>query len=109
MASLKFAGDVDRDRFDMPRRLIRFIRRSQTPKSARKSFNHRYTAMEARRIELATRLAALGEGGKKYPAYKTALALLHKTFRKEPLARRASILQAAAWLIDVLEQMTMAL
>jgi hypothetical protein len=54
-------------------------------------------------------LAALGEGAKHYPAYKTAVALLHKTFRKEPLARRASILQAAAWLIDVLEQMTMAL
>ena len=93
----------------MPRRLIGFVPRAKASKSARKSFNHRYTAMEARRIVLATRLAALGEGAKHYPAYKTAVALLHKTFRKEPLARRAPILQAAAWLIDVLEQMTMAL
>ena len=59
--------------------------------------------------ELATRLAALGEGAKQYPAYATAHALLNKTFRKERVAQRASILQSAAWLIDVLEQMTMAL
>ena len=93
----------------MPRRLIRFIQRAKAPKSARQSFHHRYTAMEARRIELATRLAALGEGAKQYPAYATAHALLNKTFRKERVAQRASILQSAAWLIDVLEQMTMAL
>lgn len=93
----------------MPRRLIGFIRRARAPKSARKTFHDRYTAMEARRIELATRLAALDEGAKQSPAYKTAFALLNKTFRRERLAQRAAILQAAAWLIDVLEQMTMAL
>lgn len=93
----------------MPRRLIRFIQRAKAPKPARKTFHHRYTAMETRRTELATRLAALGEDAKKYPAYKTALALLNKTFRKERLAQRASTLQAASWLIDVLERMTTAL
>ena len=93
----------------MPRRLIGFVRRAKALKSARKTFHHRYAAMEARRIQLATRLAALDERAKRYPAYKTALTLLNKTFRKERLARRASILQGAAWLIDVLEQMTMAL
>ena len=93
----------------MPRRLIRLIQRAKAPKSARKSFHHRYSVVEARRTELAARLAALGEGAKQNPAYKTALTLLNKTFRKERLAQRASILQAAAWLIDVLEQMAMSL
>ena len=90
----------------MPRRLIGFIRRAKAPRSTLKSFRHRYAAMETRRIELTARLLKLGEGAKQYPTYKTVLALLNSTFRKESLTRRASILQAAAWLIDVLEQMT---
>ena len=90
----------------MRRRPIGFVRRAKAPRSALKSFRYRYAAMETRRGELTARLAGLGEGAKQYPAYKSALALLNKTFRKESLARRASILQAAAWLIDVLEQMT---
>jgi hypothetical protein len=65
--------------------------------------------MEIRRAELTTRLAELGESAKQYPAYKAVLALLNKKFRKESLARRASILHAAAWLIKVLEQVTMGL
>jgi hypothetical protein len=93
----------------MPRRLTKLIQWAKAPKSARKSFHHRYSAVEARRTELAARLAALGEGAKQYPAYRTALTLLNKTFRKERLALRASILQAAGWLIDVLEQMAMSL
>lgn len=53
-------------------------------------------------------MEALGEDAKECPAYKTALTLLNKTFRKERLAQRAGILQSAAWLLDVLEKMTMA-
>ena len=93
----------------MPRRRTALIWRAKTPKPALKRFGHRYAAMETRRTALVTRLAALGEDAKQSPAYKTALTLLNKTFRKEQLARRAGILQSAAWLLDVLEQMTMAL
>ncbi len=93
----------------MSRRFIGVLRRAKAPRPVRKSFRLRYTAMESRRGELTTRLAKLGEAAKQHPAYKTALGLLNKTFRKESLARRASVLQAAAWLIDILEQITMGL
>jgi hypothetical protein len=93
----------------MPRRIIGFIRRAKVPKGSSKSFHHRYTAMEIRRADLIERLTKLGEGAQRHPAYNTARALLNKTFRKESLARRASILQAAAWLIDVMEHITMGL
>ncbi len=93
----------------MPRRLIGFNRRAKAPKPALKPFRHRYTAMEVRRAELTKRLVALGQRAKKFPAYKTTLTLLNETFRKGSLAQRVSILQAASWLIDILEQMTMGL
>ena len=93
----------------MRRRLIGFVGRAKAPRLASNSFHHRYTAMEIRRAALTTRLAELGESAKQYPAHKAALALLNKTFRKESLARRAAILHAAAWLINVFEQMTMGL
>ena len=93
----------------MPRRRPRLIWRPKAPKSALRTFEQRYAALETRRIALATRLAALGENAKESPAYKTALTLLNETFRKGRLAQRAGILQSAAWLLDVLEQMTIAL
>ena len=93
----------------MSRRRTALVWRAKAPKSTLKGFEHRYAAMETRRIALVSRLAALGEDAKQGPVYKTALTLLNKTFRKERLARRAGILQSAAWLLDVLEQMTMAL
>jgi hypothetical protein len=92
----------------MRRRRTRLIWRTKAPKPAFNTFEHRYAAMETRRIALATRLGAQGEDAKQCPAYKMALTLLNETFRKERLAQRAGILQSAAWLLDVLEKMTMA-
>ena len=92
----------------MPRRLIGFIQRAKAPKRKLKPFRHRYTAMEVRRAELTKRLAALGERAKEFPAYKTTLTLLNETFRRGSLTQRVAILQAASWLIDVLERMTTA-
>ena len=59
---------------------------------------------EARRAELVARLRALGSAAQAHPGYKRALKLLNDTFRKSKLAQRLAVLQAAAWLIDVLER-----
>jgi hypothetical protein len=62
-----------------------------------------------RRDELVTRLHRLGnisKISKPHPGYKRALKLLNDTFRKSKMAQRLAVLQAAAWLIDVLERVT---
>lgn len=51
----------------------------------------------------------LGANGQQHPGYKRALKLLNDTFRKSKLPQRLAVLQAAAWLIDILEQVTMML
>lgn len=52
-----------------------------------------------------TRLRALGADAQHHPAYKRVLKLLNQTFRKSKLAQRAAVLQAATWMIDVLEKL----
>ena len=81
----------------------------RTPSSARQSratFRERYTALDRRRAELVARLAALDHGARNHPGYRRVLTLLNNTFRKEKLPRRLAVLQAAAWLIDVLEKLS---
>lgn len=70
------------------------------------NFRRRYDALEAQRAALVARLEQLGDSGKKHPGYKRALKLLNDTFRKSKLAQRLAVLQAASWLIDVLELLT---
>lgn len=70
-------------------------------------FRDRYDALEAQRTALMARLERLGETGKAHPGYKRSLKLLNDTFRKSKLAQRVAVLQAATWLIDVLERVTM--
>jgi hypothetical protein len=87
-------------------------RRSPPPSSTpapqpRGSFRSRYDELEAQRAALVNRLERLGDTGKQHPGYKRALKLLNDTFRKSKLAQRLAVLQAAAWLIDVLERVTM--
>jgi hypothetical protein len=72
----------------------------------RAGFRERYEQLEAHRTALIARLAALGEAGQRQPGYKRALKLLNDTFRKAKLAQRLAILQAASWLIDMLEKLT---
>ena len=52
------------------------------------------------------RLRRLGGTAQDHPSYKRALTLLNDTFRKSKLAQRLAVLQAAAWLIDILERIT---
>ncbi len=73
---------------------------------AHASFRRRYDEVEARRAALIERLAALGEASRRHPAYRRAGTLLNATFRKAKLAQRLAVLQAAAWLIGVLEKLS---
>jgi hypothetical protein len=73
---------------------------------SRKSFRQRYDELEARRFELIARLSALGDNARRHPAYKRSLKLLNETFRKGKLAQRLAVLEAAGFLIDVLEKLT---
>ncbi len=76
------------------------------PPALRGNFRNRYDDLENRRDQLVARLRTLGEIAKPHPGYKRALTLLNDTFRKSRVAQRLAVLQAAAWLIDVLEQVT---
>jgi hypothetical protein len=78
----------------------------ESPPKKRRSFRQRYDDLENRRAELVARLRALGDNAKAHPGYKRALKLLNETFRSSKLAQRLAILQAAAWLIDILERLT---
>ena len=82
---------------------------AKAPPSGRGTFHQRYDELEARRTALVARLRMLGANGQQHPGYKRALTLLNDTFRKSKLAQRLAVLQAAAWLIDLLEQLTMML
>ncbi|MBS0532810.1 MAG: hypothetical protein JSR72_02020 [Proteobacteria bacterium] len=75
----------------------------------RGDFRQRYDDVENRRVELIGRLNNLGDGARAHPGYKRALKLLNETFRKSKLAQRLAVLQAAAWLIDVLERLALTL
>lgn len=73
-----------------------------------RGFRERYDRIEAQRAALIERLTSLGEAARRHPAHRRALTLLNATFRRATLAQRLAILQAAAWLIDVLERLTTA-
>jgi hypothetical protein len=78
---------------------------AKRPSRPRAGFRERYDEIEDHRAALVARLTALGEAGQRHPGYKRAFTLLNVTFRRSKLAQRLAILQAAAWLIDVLEKL----
>jgi hypothetical protein len=78
----------------------------KTPQQPRGNFRHRYDELESKRAELVARLALISGGSQQHPGYKRALTLLNDTFRKSKLAQRLAVLQAASWLINILEQLT---
>ncbi len=83
-------------------------RRPPSPQSqpTRGTFRQRYDDLESRREALVARVRSLGDKAGHHPGYKRALKLLNDTFRKSKLAQRLAVLEAAAWLIDVLEKLT---
>jgi hypothetical protein len=82
------------------------VSRVNAASPARGNFRQRYDELEAQRSELVARLALLSKAAPPHPGYKRALKLLNDTFRKSKLPQRLAVLQAAAWLIDLLEQVT---
>lgn len=89
----------------MPNRRPPASRNNDSP-PARGSFRNRYDELEAQRSKLVARLRMLGTMAEPHPGYKRALTLLNDTFRKSRLAQRLAVLQAATWLIDILERLT---
>lgn len=77
------------------------------PRAPTLNFRQRYDALEKRREDLMARLASLGAKAQANPAHRRARTLLNQTFRKASLAQRAAILEAADWLIAVLDKATM--
>jgi hypothetical protein len=67
------------------------------------SFRQRYDAAERRRLALLERLNRLGHHGRTHPSFRKAMTLLTRTFRDAKLVQRAAILQAAEWLISLIE------
>lgn len=84
-------------------------RRSKPSKvgSSRPTFRHRFDELERRRLELVAQLESL-RAVANHPGYRNAQLLLSTTFRKATLVKRAAVLEAAAWLIDVLEKLPIA-
>ena len=84
-------------------------RQSSRTKPRASSFRSRYDALERRRTELIARLSALGEKAGPHPAVGRARTLLNSSFRKADLVQRAAVLEAANWLINLLDRSTMGL
>jgi hypothetical protein len=71
------------------------------------SFRSRYDDLERRRLALMQRLASLGETP--HPGRGRARTLLNTTFRKSTLAQRVAILEAADWVITLIERSSLLL
>ena len=71
------------------------------------TFKQRYEEAERRRAAVMQRLAGLNEKARAHPGYRRASTLLNQTFRKASVAQRLATLQAAEWLIEVLENLSM--
>ena len=84
----------------------RLKRRAAASKTA-SSFRDRYEAAERRRLQMLDRLNGLPEEARSHPGYRRALTLLNTSFRSARIAQRAAILQAAEWLIDIIETLTL--
>jgi len=86
----------------MPNRNLSANRDAQP--ASRDNFRQRYDDIEKRRDMLVARLNRLSAVAEAHPGHKRALKLLNETFRKAKLAQRLPVLNAAAFLIEVLER-----
>ena len=67
-------------------------------------FRDRFDNIEQHRQKLLERLHLTGVRGESHPAFKRARTLLNQTFRRASLAQRVAVLQAASWVIDLIER-----
>ena len=75
------------------------------PAAPKRSFRQRFISLDAERERLLARLTAMGEAVRQHPSHGRVLVLLNASFRRASLSQRAGVLQAAEWLIDLLERM----
>jgi len=68
------------------------------------TFRERYDHLEKRRDELLARLAALADKAAPHPALGRARTLLNTSFLKASLVQRAAVLEAADWLITMIDR-----
>jgi len=73
------------------------------------TFRTRYDDLEKRREELIARLAVLAKSASPHPALGRARTLLNTSFRKASLVQRAAVLEAADWLITMIDRALMLL
>jgi hypothetical protein len=90
----------------MVRRLRRLVTAREKTAADKASFKQRYEEAEQRRVAILQRLEGLNGAARAHPAYRRALTLVNQTFRKASVAQRLATLQAAEWLINVLENLT---
>ena len=90
----------------MVRRLRRLLAARDKTAADKASFKQRYDEAEQHRAAILQRLAGLNDAARAHPAYRRALMLVNQTFRKASVAQRLATLQAAEWLINVLENLT---
>jgi hypothetical protein len=76
---------------------------TMTRPDPRAGFGKRYTELESARETALARLERLGDFGKSHPAYPRVRKLLTNVFRKATIAQRAAVLQAADWMIRLIE------
>jgi len=84
----------------------RLLAASEKTAADKGGFKQRYDGAEQHRAAVLQRLAGLNHAARAHPAYRRALTLLNQTFRKASVAQRLATLQAAEWLINVLENLT---
>jgi len=84
----------------------RIKRRGAGPRTG-SSFRERYEALERRREQILDRLNCLADEARNHPGHGRARTLLNDKFRRATVVQRIAILQAAEWLIDVLESLTL--
>ena len=68
--------------------------------SPKPTFRQRYDELERQRRDL---IARLQRADSRHPSTRKAMTLLNRTFRSASVIQRAAILQAADWLITVIE------
>ena len=71
------------------------------------SFRRRYDELERNRSVLVARLAELRGRAGAHPACNQAMKLLNETYRKSSLAQRLGVLQAASFMLDIIERLSM--
>jgi hypothetical protein len=90
----------------MPMRQIPRARLPAAPlRVARVGFRRQVRDLERQRAILVARLLGLGEDTRTHPSYKRALNLLNEKFQGASVAQRRAVLDAADWLIGLLDRL----